>query len=98
MAAHYRDDVVVGPDHPDNHASANRWRHQESSAFRAHAAPRGADERGGSKGLADFLNRDRVEPPSSAGSEGSKSKPIMVAGNVRNGDSGPQYSAQHDPV
>ncbi|KAG4440013.1 hypothetical protein IFR05_004527 [Cadophora sp. M221] len=98
MAAHYRDDVVVGPDHPDNHASANRWRHQESSAFRAHAAPRGADERGGSKGLADFLNGDRVEPPKSAGSGGSKSKPIMLAGNVRNGDSGPQYSAQHDPI
>lgn len=96
MAAHYRDNVVVGSDHPDNHASANRWRHQESSAFRAHA--RDASERGGTKGLADFLNGDRVDPPGSSGSGGSKSKPIMVAGNAHNGNGTPTYSAQHDPV
>ncbi|KAL2067156.1 hypothetical protein VTL71DRAFT_1580 [Oculimacula yallundae] len=82
MAAHYRDDVVVGPDHPDTHASANRWRHQESSAFRAHAAPRGADARGSSKDLTNFLNGDRVEAP----------------GAAQNGDGTPTYSAQHDPV
>ncbi|CZT08944.1 uncharacterized protein RAG0_13868 [Rhynchosporium agropyri] len=85
MATPQRDDTLIGTDRPNTHASANRWRHQESSAFRAHAAPRGASEKGSSKDLADFLNSDRV--PGTAGSA-----------NAQNGDGTPTYSAQHDPV
>src|SRR5664279_2813211 len=88
MASHMRDDVMYGEDHPDTHASANRWRHQESASFARHAAPReAAAEKGGSKDLTDFLNTTRVEPPESAGS-GGKSVPLMVAGNVHHGPAG----------
>ncbi|KAI9734148.1 MAG: hypothetical protein M1818_006647 [Claussenomyces sp. TS43310] len=64
MAAHYRDDILHGRDHTDPHADPGRWRHQESTAFARHAAPkpRHADERGGVTDLADFLNSSRVEP------------------------------------
>jgi hypothetical protein len=88
MAAHLRDDMLYGRDHTDTHASDNRWRHQESSSFARHAsaAPRGADERHGSKDLADFFNSSRIEPPKSAGSAASeKYEPIMVAGSAYDG-------------
>ncbi|KUJ20274.1 uncharacterized protein LY89DRAFT_682032 [Mollisia scopiformis] len=96
MASHLRDDVLYGRDHPDTHASANRWRHQESGSFARHVAPREADERGGSKDLAEFLNTTRLEPPKSAGS-GGRFQPIMVAGNVQNGAAGMEgMDAQND--
>ena len=45
MAAHLRDDILYGYDHPGSHASDNRWRHQESGSFARHAAfPQQADE------------------------------------------------------
>lgn len=102
MAAHYRDNLLHGHDHPDDHASDNRWRHQESSAFLRHAnkttGAREADARHGSKDLADFFNTTRIEPPKSAGAEpATKYQPIMVAGNAHNGPStGQSLAAQHD--
>ncbi|KAE9376832.1 hypothetical protein N431DRAFT_331192 [Stipitochalara longipes BDJ] len=82
MASHLRDDILHGRNHPDDHASATRWRHEESRAFARHAlaSPREAGERGASKDLADFLNTTRVEAP--PGSGAPKSKPLMVPGNV----------------
>ncbi|KAJ8061232.1 hypothetical protein OCU04_010304 [Sclerotinia nivalis] len=84
MAAHYRDDIIHGKGHPDTHASANRWRHQESTAFSQHAvsAPREADGRHESGGLANFLNKSRVEGKGSPGPH----KPIMLAGNAQHGE------------
>ncbi|KAI9644582.1 hypothetical protein NHQ30_006603 [Ciborinia camelliae] len=84
MAAHYRDDLLHGKDHPDTHASANRWRHEESTAFARHAAtaPREADERHESGELADFLKTSRVQGKGSPGTH----TPIMVAGNAQHGE------------
>lgn len=80
MAAHYRDDLLHGKDHPDTHASANLWRHHESTSFSRHAspAPRLADERHGSKDLASFLDTSRVEGMGANGAH----KPIVVSGNA----------------
>ncbi|TVY75958.1 Uncharacterized protein LSUE1_G004744 [Lachnellula suecica] len=101
MAAHYRDDILHGRDHPDTHASDNRWRHQESGAFARHAgkttSAREADARHGSKDLSDFFNTTRIDPQSSSGEGSGKYKPIMVAGNAHNGpltDEG--LATQHD--
>ncbi|TPX16699.1 uncharacterized protein E0L32_003640 [Thyridium curvatum] len=54
------------------HASATRWRHQESSAFARHAVqqqqaghhqkPREPENRGNTSDLANFLNSSRVSP------------------------------------
>ena len=86
MASHIRDNVLHGKDHTDTHVSDNRWRHQESRSYARHASqgPREADERHGSKDLANFLNSSRVDPPpKSAGLGGVDNyKPITVAGNV----------------
>lgn len=84
MAAHYRDDVVHGRDHPDTHASANRWRHAESTAFAKHAytAPREADGRNESGDLTNFLRNSRVEGRGSPGSH----TPIMLSGNAQSGE------------
>jgi hypothetical protein len=101
MASHYKDNLLHGRDHTDDHASDNRWRHQESGSFRRHASNSGAreaDARHGSKDLADFFNTARIEPPGSAG-EGAATKyqPIMVAGNAYNGHStGQGIATQHD--
>jgi hypothetical protein len=87
MAAHLRDNVLHGSDHPDTHASANKWRHQESGSFHRHASPmpREANERSGSNDLAQFLNKSRVEGHESADEGTARSQPIMVPGNVNNG-------------
>ncbi|ESZ96425.1 hypothetical protein SBOR_3157 [Sclerotinia borealis F-4128] len=84
MAAHYRDDLLHGTDHPDTHASSNRWRHEESTAFAKHAntAPREADGRHESGNLASFLKASRVEGKGSPGSH----TPIMLAGNAQHGE------------
>lgn len=66
------------------HASASRWRHQESSAYAryagSHAQPRDPQEKGTTNDLADFLNRDRVEPDSTVSAENRTGnfKPIMI--------------------
>ncbi|GKT40085.1 uncharacterized protein ColSpa_00266 [Colletotrichum spaethianum] len=83
MASHPQgealDDVERNP-----HASSNRWRHQESSAFARHAAgahatvqPRDPQERGTTNDLASFLNSDRVEPENP--NAPPNFKPIMIA-------------------
>lgn len=63
------------------YASSSRWRHQESSAFHRHAAPQPRDpqERNETSDIADFLNRDRVEPdvPPDA-SQAPKFKPVVI--------------------
>ncbi|KAL2017542.1 hypothetical protein VTK56DRAFT_1976 [Thermocarpiscus australiensis] len=59
-------------DERNPYASANRWRHAESTAFakfeRDHAGPvaREADARGGISDLADFLNKSRIETPATS--------------------------------
>lgn len=91
--------MLYGSDHPDTHASANRWRHQESTSFSRHAAPREADGRNGSGDLANFLHTTRVEPPKSAGSSG-KYIPVMVASHAHDSANGTDglsgMGAQHD--
>lgn len=87
MASHLKDTIRKGRDHPDNHASENRWRHQESSSYAKHAAqsgpPREADERHGTGDLTNFLQGTRVPPthtPSTSAS-GPKYTPLAVSGD-----------------
>ena len=88
MASHLRDNILHGEDHADEHASANRWRHQESRSYAHHASPREAEARHRSTDLADFLNSSRVEPSKASRSRSAtRHKPIAVAGNAYNGDS-----------
>ncbi|RDL42094.1 uncharacterized protein BP5553_02073 [Venustampulla echinocandica] len=86
MASHYTDNIIHGGDHEATHASQSKWRHEESSAFRRHAAtaPRHADERSDSNDLAHFLNATRIDPHESGGPPAStgKHKPLPVPGNA----------------
>ncbi|RDW88867.1 hypothetical protein BP6252_00899 [Coleophoma cylindrospora] len=85
MASHFKDDLLYGEDHPDTHASASRWRHQETPSFARHAAPRQADTKHhNSRDLADFFNSTRVSPaPGSSGTGASgKHTPLVVAGGA----------------
>lgn len=91
MASHYKDTILHGEDHPDTHASATRWRHQESSSFRRHAALSGAPkevrEADGHKGvsdLADFLNKSRIDGTPGVGAK--THKPIVPAGGEDNSE------------
>jgi hypothetical protein len=84
MAKHLKENVLHGRDHDDDHASDNRWRHQESTSFARHAAlgsapkkVREADSHNGVSDLADFLNKSRIEP-TGAGSAPGIHKPIVV--------------------
>jgi hypothetical protein len=82
MAAHLGDTILHGRDHPDTHASSNRWRHQESGSYAKHASEHEGDGSHDSKDLADFFNSSRVEPkPTPSGpSSGPKHQPIPVGG------------------
>jgi hypothetical protein len=89
MASHYADNILYGDDHPQDHASANRWRHQESSAYRRHASKhipkevREADERNGVLDLSTFLNQSRIE---GTGDGYKTSRPVgPAAGGKENG-------------
>jgi hypothetical protein len=93
MAKHLKENVLHGRDHEDDHASDNRWRHQESSSFARHAAlgsapkkVREADSHNDVSGLADFLNKSRIEP-SGAGAAAGIHKPIVI-GRHTAGDGG----------
>jgi hypothetical protein len=84
MAKHLKENVLHGRDHDEDHASDNRWRHQESSSFARHAAlssapkkVREADSHNNVSGLADFLNKSRIEPLG-AGAAAGTHKPIMI--------------------
>ena len=71
------------------YASANRWRHQESSSFARHAAasanqPRNEEgPRGDVKDLTDFLNRSRISPE-----EGAAAGAAGAAGGSSDGTAG----------
>ncbi|KAI1185933.1 hypothetical protein F5B17DRAFT_10834 [Nemania serpens] len=87
--AHTHHEPLDMDDDPRNpYASANRWRHQESSAYARAAVARDAHSGGSSKDLADFLNSSRVEPsrPTTNGNaSGISYKPIVIgdgAGDV----------------
>ena len=74
------------------HASASRWRHQESGAYRRHEghAHSGSEARdavaaGGTGDLANFLNKSRVEPQ---GTGGGNFQPITVAATQGDGEAG----------
>ncbi|KAG9257830.1 putative transcription factor btf3 [Emericellopsis atlantica] len=78
------------------HASASKWRHQESSAFAKHAAQhaqQAADAResaaaGRTSELADFINKSsRVEPPAERPvTAGGGYKPVLeAAGHAKDG-------------
>ncbi|RGP60302.1 hypothetical protein FSPOR_10730 [Fusarium sporotrichioides] len=74
------------------HASASRWRHQESSAYAAHASqltgegpPRDPhQENTDTGGLVNFLNQSRIEPEDD-NRETEKYRPITAAAGDANG-------------
>lgn len=87
------DDLLDPRNNP--HASATRWRHEESSSYRKHASgqhhhslePRSAEAKSGTLDLAEFLKSSRVEPDHSGrpiSSVPDKHSPIMLDENVAN--------------
>ncbi|KAI8278068.1 hypothetical protein K4K60_006550 [Colletotrichum sp. SAR11_57] len=98
MSSHHSQGEALDDVGHNPHASANRWRHQESSAFarhaaQAHAVPRDPQDRGTTNDLASFLNRDRVEPenPNAA----PNFKPIMIAAGEATGDEQHRATTAH---
>ncbi|KAJ0384600.1 hypothetical protein COL922a_008010 [Colletotrichum nupharicola] len=98
MSSHHSQGEALDDVGHNPHASANRWRHQESSAFarhaaQAHAVPRDPQDRGTTNDLASFLNRDRVEPenPNAA----PNFKPIMIAAGEATGDEQTRATTAH---
>lgn len=82
------------------HASATRWRHQESSRYSRyagshHASPRD-DVRGNTDDLAKFFNSSRVEPKQAQGAKRltGNFKPIMI--ETLDGNDGQPQSAGTD--
>ncbi|KAI0171944.1 hypothetical protein GGR52DRAFT_580714 [Hypoxylon sp. FL1284] len=62
MAAHDNDQILPEEDSPNPHASSNRWRHQESSAFARAAVARDAHASSSqTRDLSSYLNSTRVE-------------------------------------
>ncbi|KAG6001419.1 hypothetical protein E4U21_004339 [Claviceps maximensis] len=59
------------------HASSSRWRHQESSAYRRHAAPREPVSTESTGALATFLNGTRIDPPEEPNG-GGNFQPITI--------------------
>ncbi|KAI1116805.1 hypothetical protein F5Y14DRAFT_33881 [Nemania sp. NC0429] len=81
MARTHHEPLELDDDPRNPYASANRWRHQESSAFARAALARDANSAGSSRDLADFLNASRVEPsrPTTNGiATGTAYKPIVI--------------------
>lgn len=91
------DDVGRNP-----YASANRWRHQESSAYARyasqHAQPRDPQEKGTTNDLAEFLNRDRVEPETTPDPDNRAGnfKPIMIGAAEADHQAEPRADAHTD--
>lgn len=91
----HHDPLDVDGDPPNPYASANKWRHQESSSFARAAIARDAHSGSSSRDLSDFLNASRVEPsrPTTNGNGATASyKPIVIGEAERDVD-GP---ATHD--
>jgi len=78
--ANYHDNLDMEDDPRNPYASANRWRHQESSSFARAAIARDAHSSGNSRELSDFLNASRVEPtrPATSGNGAANYKPIVI--------------------
>ncbi|KAI1209411.1 uncharacterized protein F4807DRAFT_426637 [Annulohypoxylon truncatum] len=77
MAAHEHDQNLDEEGQRNPYASANKWRHQESSSFAK--AARDPHSSGHSRELSDFLNKDRVEGSRTA-ADGTGYQPIVVGG------------------
>ncbi|KAI1441815.1 hypothetical protein F5Y02DRAFT_286973 [Annulohypoxylon stygium] len=78
MAAHeHGHDHSLDEEQRNPYASANKWRHQESSSFAK--AARDPHSSGHSRELSDFLNKERVEGDRTA-ADGTGFKPIVVGG------------------
>lgn len=77
----HHDPLDVDSESPNPYASANKWRHQESSSFARAALARDATSGSSSRDLSDFLNASRVEPSRPAtngdGNAGAY-KPIVI--------------------
>ncbi|KAI1359645.1 hypothetical protein F5Y08DRAFT_70561 [Xylaria arbuscula] len=85
MAHSQRESLDMEDDPRNPYASANRWRHQESSAFARAAVARDAHSSGNSKDLSDFFNASRVEPSRPATNGASKEaayQPIVIGGGT----------------
>ncbi|KAH6682346.1 hypothetical protein F5X68DRAFT_155841 [Plectosphaerella plurivora] len=93
------DDVGRNP-----YASSNRWRHQESSAYRSyagqHVQPRDPQEKGTTNDLAEFLNRDRVEPETAPDPDqrAANFKPIMIGAAEADHQAEPRDEAHTDGI
>ncbi|KAI1094242.1 hypothetical protein F5B19DRAFT_490669 [Rostrohypoxylon terebratum] len=79
MAAHEHghDHNLDEEEQRNPYASANKWRHQESSSFAK--AARDPHSSGHSRELSDFFNKERVEGDRAA-ADGTGYKPIIVGG------------------
>lgn len=84
------DESPVTPKSARNpHASASRWRHQESSSYAQYAAAqlhgqgkaREPQNTSNTEDLADFLNKARIEPEGDENHEVGKHKPITATAN-----------------
>ena len=63
MASSYNDSTALDEESRNPYASANKWRHQESSAFARAAVARDAHTSSAdTRDLSNFLNSTRVEP------------------------------------
>ncbi|KAK2593832.1 hypothetical protein QQS21_008490 [Conoideocrella luteorostrata] len=90
MASQQSGDAHQNEPEYNPHVSSSRWRHQESSAYRRHAAHHGparepvsTDPSTGS--LANFLNSSRIEPPEDPNG-GGNFKPITVTATQVDGE------------
>ncbi|KAK7752864.1 hypothetical protein SLS62_005206 [Diatrype stigma] len=85
MAAHHDHDDLdsLSDEEPHNpHASSNRWRHQESSAFARAAVARDAQtSSSNTRDLSNFFNSMRVEPEHSAPNGAGNFQPITIGAN-----------------
>lgn len=83
------------------HASASRWRHQESSAFARHAVQGQAREpvqKGDTGALANFLNSNRIEPEGDPDSGGNYKPITLAAADIKmNGDED-AVEGTHEPM
>ncbi|KAI0429405.1 hypothetical protein F5Y09DRAFT_260417 [Xylaria sp. FL1042] len=98
MAHSQYDDALDLDDDPRNpYASANRWRHQESSAFARAAVARDAHTGGNSKELSDFFNASRIEPTrptTNSGGNGASYQPIVIPATDGQVDGAPSHDGK----
>ncbi|KAI5921458.1 hypothetical protein F4810DRAFT_678163 [Camillea tinctor] len=92
MAEHHHDPLLDDEDEARNpYASANRWRHQESSSFARAAVARDPHSAGAdTKDLSNFLNSARVEGERPPTNGTGNFQPIVIGGSdgATEGDDG----------